>query len=96
MGNDLHRFESCLQLAEVVADGTQIQDPRFMAFDAQRQQADVTGPGIETIAFARAIGFQIERNRMGFANRGGDGGEVTHLAYHPFNRVRTSSDVSDG
>jgi hypothetical protein len=56
----------------------------------------VTGSWIKTIAFALTIGFQIERNGAGFADCGSNCGEVTHLAYHPFNRVRTSSDVSDG
>jgi hypothetical protein len=57
---------------------------------------DVTGPGIETIALTQPVGLQIERDGAGFADRGGDDGKVTRIAYQPLNRVRSGSDVSDG
>jgi hypothetical protein len=75
VGDDLDRLESRLQVAEVVADGAQVEQDRCLIRHAEAQQADVARPGIETIALARAVGFQIESDGSRFTNRGGKRGE---------------------
>ena len=72
VGNDLDGFESCLQFTEIVADGAEVDDPRLLVLYSQREQPDVTGQWIETIAFARTVGFQIEGNRFSLHDRDGN------------------------
>jgi hypothetical protein len=84
VGNDLDGFESCLQFTEIVADGAEVDDPRLLVLYSQREQPDVTGQWIETIAFARTVGFQIERDRLCLHDPNGDLRE--HVARNNRNR----------
>ena len=66
--DDFHRLQRRLQLAEVVTDGTQVQEPGLMLPHAKGEEANVASPGIEAVTFARAVGFDVQRHRLGGAN----------------------------
>jgi len=59
VGDDGGDRKDIRQRAEVVADGHQVEHPDRSILAAEGEQADVAAPGIEPVAFAIAVGFEV-------------------------------------
>jgi hypothetical protein len=62
VGDDARVFEDVLERTEFISNGSQVDGPDCAALTAEGEQADVTLPRIESVAFALAVGFDVQRD----------------------------------
>ena len=76
MGDDARVFEDVLERAEIVSGGAEVDGPDRSAVAAEGEQADVALPRVESVAFAFAVGFDVQRDAGGSGQVEGDSVEI--------------------
>ena len=71
VGDDARPFEDGLEWSQIVSRGTQIDGPDRSTLTAECEQANFALPRVESIAFALALGFDVQSNAVCSSQVGG-------------------------
>ena len=72
MGDQLGAFEQVLERSEVVAGRAEVDSPHLAVMAAESEQPDVAPPRVERVALPVAVGLDVEGDRAGVGQVGGD------------------------
>ena len=76
MNDDAGFLQDRLERAEIVSGGAEVDGPDRSAVAAEGEQADVALPRVESVAFALAVGFDVQRDAGGSGQVEGDAVEI--------------------
>ena len=76
VGDDGRVFEDVLERTEFISNGAEVDGPDGATLTAEGEQADVAFPRVESVAFALAVGFDVQGDPVGSGQVDGDAVEI--------------------